>query len=154
MKWEIPALAARVNRGRRRKQRGNQQQSAGSCWVTQDFAPCRNFTPPHLCFWVSPRASHLHEQASPNPREAFGQWLLSLLLLPTPVAGLNPSSSCKCTASSSVSTVKHTRAPTGRQAEKTAVASLWNNPNPLSQVHSTGPVAFLGGKEITSPVSA
>ena len=56
--------------------------------------------------------------------------------------------------SSSVSTVKHTGAPTRHQAKGTAVAELWNNPLFPSVRSSLSPVAFLGGKEITSPVSA
>lgn len=55
---------------------------------------------------------------------------------------------------SSVSTVKHTRAPTRHQAKGTAVAELWNKPLFPSVRSSLSLVAFLGGKEMTSPISA
>lgn len=123
--------------------------------VTQDFAPCRNFTPPHLCFWVSPKGiSQIHEQASPNPGRLLASGYCLCSLLPTPRGRPQTLLLLQILASSSVSTVKHTGAPTGRQAEGTAVAELWNNPLIPLVRSSLSPVAFLGGKEITSPVSA
>lgn len=150
-------MAARVNRGRRRKQRGNQQQSAGSCFSHSGLCPLQELhpTPPHPCFWVSPKSiSQIHEQASPNPGRLLASGYCLCSLLPTPHGRPQTLLLLQTLASPSVSTVKHTGAPIGRQAKGTAVAELWNNPLIPLVRSSLSPVVFLGGKEITSPISA
>ena len=124
--------------------------------VTQDFAPSRNPTPLHPCFWVSSKGVlQIHEQASPNPgRLLASSYCLCSLLPHPPWQTPRPSSSCKTLESSSVSTVKYTGVPTSCQAKGTAMAQLWNNPLLPSVRSSLNPVVFLGEKEMTSPISA
>ena len=124
--------------------------------VAQDFAPSRNSTPPHPCFWVSSKGIlQIHEQANPNPGRLWASSYCLCSLLPHP-PWQTPQTLLllQTLESSSVSTVKHTGAPTNCQAKGTAMAQLWDNPLLPSARSSLNPVAFLGEKEMTSPISA